>query len=82
MRKAWLSAVITSALIWALVVAALYSSLQPDDLLHHVLTWSPAQLDEMCEVWSQDRQAVLESLHVLNGASYEEAAVVATFVCD
>lgn len=84
MIRAYMIAVTISALIWALVAAVLFTTFSGDesDLMNYVRNMSPAAHDEMCEVWSQDRLAVVNSLRVLSGSSIEDASLVASFTCD
>lgn len=84
--KFWLAIVTACILTWMLAVAVTYAILTSTsyDLMGtatYVANMSPTGRDEMCEVWSQDRLAVIQSLRTLNDSTVEEAAMVARLTC-
>jgi len=71
------------ALVWVLmVVAASANSSDLRETATYVAHMSPAAHDEMCEVWSQNKSAVIRSLQVLNDSSAEDAALIARVACN
>ena len=80
MGRLMLVIAIAFALIWTSTTIPM-SATDSEGLFTYLIGMSPTEQDEMCEVWSQDRVAVLSSLHALNGATYSDAALVALTAC-
>jgi len=74
-----------SILLWMLVVVGFILlrnwDPEPFSTATYVATMSPTGRDEMCEVWSQDRWSVIQSLRSLGGASVADATLVAGLTC-
>jgi len=70
-----------AAVLCILLMVALLG--QPQQKIYaEVGSWSPTAIDEMCEVWGQDRWAVIEALLVLDSSiAVADAQGVAVHFC-